>query len=552
MLKYLKVRNYALLEDLTLDFEPGLTVITGETGSGKSMIVEAVAALCGEPIEEVAIRTGKNFTEITGIFELAPQLRAYLQEIGIDAEDELIVRRRAERGRRQLAFVNDQVVSLGKLKEITRTCVDLVGQYENLSLFFPKNHLLLLDAFAGLRDRRKAYRERFLALREARAELQKLSEAARVKDERIDLLRHEIGEIEKAGLRPGEEEELNREKIRLTSSERLISLSQELIGELYESETGAYGRLSRVRKLLDELARLDPDLQELHDQATTMAAGAEELYRRVTSYRDRIDFSEIRLEEIMTRLDLWSRLKKKYGGGLVEINSYLTAARTELATIENRDEEMKKLRETVGAAEQEATRIADELSARRQTAAKSLRKKILEALTQLGMEKADFEVKMRRAELGEAGVDDVEYYISTNPGEDLKPLRKIASGGEISRITLALKTILSGADEIPTIIFDEVDIGIGGRIAEAVGELLATVSRDHQILCVTHLASISVFAQHHWRVSKHVKNRETTAVVTKLDREDREAEIARMIGGKEITRKTREHAAEILQKVRQR
>lgn len=552
MLKYLKVRNYALLEDLTLDFEPGLTVITGETGSGKSMIVEAVAALCGEPIEEVAIRTGKDFTEITGIFEPAPQLRDHLKEIGIDVEEEMIVRRRAERGRRQLAFVNDQVVSLGKLKDITRACIDLVGQYENLSLFFPKNHLFLLDAYAGLRDRRRAYRERFLALRDARAEFKELSEAARVKDERIDLLRHEIAEIEKAGMRPGEEEELNREKIRLASSERRATLSQELTEELYEAETGAYGRLSRVQKLLDELTRLDPDLKDLRDESETMVAGAEELYRQVTSYRDRIDFSEARLEEVMTRLDHLNRLKKKYGSSLEQIDSYLVAARAELAAIENRDEALKKLRATVDAAEREAQAIADELFARRQTAAKSLRKKILATLAQLGMEKADFAVNLRRAELGETGGDEVEYFISTNPGEELKPLRKIASGGEISRITLALKTILSDADEIPTIIFDEVDIGIGGRIAEAVGELLATISRDHQILCVTHLAPISVFARHHWRVSKHVKNRETTAVVTKLDRAEREAEIARMIGGKEITRKTMEHAAEILQKVRQR
>jgi DNA repair protein RecN (Recombination protein N) len=552
MLKFLKVRNYALLEDLTLDFEPGLTVITGETGSGKSMIVEAIAALCGESIEEVAIRTGRDFTEITGIFEPAPQLREYLREIGIEAGDELIVRRRAERGRRQIAFVNDQAVSLSRLKEICRACVDLVGQYENLSLFFPKNHLLLLDSFAGLADRRRACRESFLALRDARTELQKLSDAARVQDERVDLIRHEIAEIENAGLKPGEEEELNREKIRLASSERRASLSQELTAELYESENGAYGRLSRVRRILDELARLDPDLKELQDQAGTMLAAAEELNRRIAGYRDRIDFSETRLDDVMTRLDLISRLKKKYGGSPERIAEYLAGARAELSAIENRDEEIKKLRQTVAAAEEATGRIADELFRRRRTAAKPLRKKILDVMTRLGMEKADFEVRMGASELGETGRDEVEYFISTNPGEELKPLRKVASGGEISRITLALKTILSEADEIPTIIFDEVDIGIGGRIAEAVGELLAMVSRDHQIICVTHLAPISVFARHHWRVSKHVKDRETTAVVTKLDDDEREREIARMIGGKEITRKTREHAAEILQKARPR
>jgi len=552
MLKFLKVRNYALLEDLTLDFEPGLTVITGETGAGKSMIVEAIAALCGESIEEVAIRTGRDFTEITGIFEPAPQLREYLREIGLEAGDELIVRRRAERGRRQLAFVNDQAVSLSRLKEICRACVDLVGQYENLSLFFPKNHLLLLDSFAGLRDRREACRESFLALRARRAELQKLSAAAGVRDERVDLIRHEIAEIENAGLKPGEEEELNREKVRLASSERRASLSQELTAELYESENGAYGRLSRVRRILDELVRLDPDLKELEDQAETMLAAAEELNRRIAGYRDRIDFSETRLDEVMTRLDLIGRLKKKYGGSLERIAEYLAAARAELSAIENRDEEIEKSRAAAAAAEAATGRIADELSRRRRTAAKPLRRKILDVMARLGMEKADFEVRMGASELGETGRDEVEYFISTNPGEEPKPLRKIASGGEISRITLALKTILSEADEIPTIIFDEVDIGIGGRIAEAVGELLATVSRDHQIVCVTHLAPISVFARHHWRVSKRVKDRETTAEVTKLDDGEREREIARMIGGKEITRKTREHAAEILQKARPR
>jgi len=255
---------------------------------------------------------------------------------------------------------------------------------------------------------------------------------------------------------------------------------------------------------------------------------------------------------VLARLDSINRLKKKYGGRREQIDSYLAEARRELSAIENRDEEIKKLQATVSVAEREAVGIAEELTTQRQTAAKSLRKRILVTLNRLGMEKADFAVNVRRVELVETGADEAEFYISTNPGEELKPLRKIASGGEISRITLALKTILSEADEIPTIIFDEVDIGIGGRIAEAVGELLATVSRDHQIICVTHLAPISVFAQHHWRVSKQVKNRETTAVVAKLDRDQREAEIARMIGGKEITRKTREHAAEILQKVRPR
>jgi DNA repair protein RecN (Recombination protein N) len=552
MLKLLKVRNYALLEDLMLDFEPGLTVIAGETGAGKSMIVEAIAALCGEPIEEVAIRSGREFTEITGVFEPRPELRAQLRELGIDADGDLIVRRRAERGRRQLAFVNDQVVSLNRLKEIARASLDLVGQYENLSLFYPKHHLILLDAYAGLRDQRQEYRDRYQSLREVRARLQQLTDADRVKSERVDLLRHEINEIERAGLRPGEEEDLSREKALLASGERRAALAEELVAELYESEGGAYGRLSRARKLLDELARLDPALQELRDRAEALVVAADDVYRQVAGYRGRIDFSAERLEEVLARLDEISRLKKKYGATPEKIAQYLTDARRELAAVENRDEEIKKAQDRIDELERVAGGIADKLSAQRRSAAKGLRKRIRETLDRLGMDKADFSVNIQTGELNDNGRDEVEFYIAPNPGEELKPLRKIASGGEISRITLALKTILSEADEVPTIIFDEVDIGIGGGIAEAVGELLATVSREHQIICVTHLAQISVFARHHWLVKKQVQNRETTATVVKLDDAARAAEIARMIGGKEITRKTREHAAEFLQKVRHR
>jgi len=552
MLKLIKVRNYALFEDLMLDFEPGLTVITGETGAGKSMVVEAIAALCGEPIEEVAIRSGREFTEITGVFEPRPELRAQLRELGIDADGDLIIRRRAERGRRQLAFVNDQVVSLNRLKEIARASLDLVGQYENLSLFYPKHHLILLDAYAGLRDQRQVYRERYQSLREMRTRLQQLTNADRVKSERVDLLRYEINEIERAGLRPGEEEDLGREKILLASGERRAALAEELVAELYESEGGAYDRLGRARKLLDELVRLDPALEELRGRAEALVAAADDVYRQVSGYRERIDFSAERLEEVLARLDEITRLKKKYGATPEKIAQYLTDARRELTAVENRDEEINKAQDQVSELERVAGGIADKLSAHRRSAAKGLRKKIRETLDRLGMDKADFSVNIQTGELNDNGRDEVEFYIAPNPGEELKPLRKIASGGEISRITLALKTILSEADEVPTIIFDEVDIGIGGGIAEAVGELLATVSREHQIICVTHLAQISVFARHHWLVKKQVQNRETTATVVKLDDAARAAEIARMIGGKEITRKTREHAAEFLQKVRNR
>jgi len=552
MLKLLKVKNFALLEDLTIEFESGLTVITGETGAGKSMIVEAVATLCGNRMEEVLIRSSKNFAEVTGIFSTTPVLKKKLEKAGIETDSEMIIRRKIERGRRQNAYINDQIVSLNLLREISRETIDLIGQYEHQSLFYPKNHLVLLDSFAGVDNLKKEYNTNYSEYRRLQGKLQELLEAVRQKDERVEYLRYQIDEIEKANIQPGEEDELLEEQNLLVSSEKRTILSTEIVNRLYEADGSIIENLAAVKKLFDDLCEYDPKLSQNSKELETVISSIDEIYRQISSYREQIEFSETRLDYVQGRLETITKIKKKYGKSLDEVYDYLLTVKKELSMIETRDEEISRLKNQITDIEKKLMKQADELSARRQRAAESLRKKILNILSQLGMKKADFEISINHKELGENGKDDIEFYISTNPGEELKPLRKVASGGETSRIILGLKTILSEVDKIPTIIFDEVDTGIGGGIAEAVGDLLAKISRRHQIICITHLPQISIFADSHILVEKEIKGKETFTKVTKLDKEKRKQEVARMLGGREITEKTIEHAAEFLERRRKR
>lgn len=550
MLKLLMVRNLALMEDVTVDFDNGLTVVTGETGAGKSMIVEAIATLCGSRMEDVLIRSGENVAEVTGIFQVTPSVVRQLEEAGIHADTEIIIRRKIERGKRQNAYINDQIVSLNLLKELSQQMIDLIGQYENQSLFSAKNHLMLLDAYAGVEHLKATYNNNYFTYVELKKKREQLLTAAKQRDEKIDYLKYQISEIEKANLKPTEEEKLNEEKKMLLSTEKRATLTSEMVTDLYEADGSAIEHLARVRKSLNELATYDTSLAELSKRFEDIFSSVDDIHRELSSYKSSIEFSQDRLDEVLERLEVLTKIKKKYGKTLDEIQDRLESMTKELTLIETHEQEMKKIDEQIVASLQTVDKQAQELSSHRHEASRSLTKRILHVLTQLGMKKAEFEIQITEKEIGEHGRDNVEFFISTNPGEELKPLRKIASGGEISRITLSLKTILSAVDKIPTIIFDEVDTGIGGSIAEAVGELLAQVSKQHQIVCITHLPQISIFADNHLLVEKEIKNKQTFTRITKLDSEKRKMEIARMLGGKKITRKTVEHAAEFMQKGR--
>ncbi len=548
MLKLLKIRNFALMEELTIEFDKGLTVVTGETGTGKSMIVEAIATLCGSKMEEVLIRSGKDFAEVTGVFQAKQNITERLKLSGINVEDSLIIRRKIERGKRQNSYINDQIVSVNLLREIAHEMVDLIGQYENQSLFFAKNHLVLLDSFAGISKEKDIYARNFDSYRKAHKQLQVLLEKIREKDDRVDYLKYQVDEIEKANLQPGEEEELNVEKELLASSEKRSLLSAEVISSLYEEENSLIELTAKAKRSLDELCNYDKNLLKLNERLDMITSAIDDIYRELSSYHSQIEFSQDRLDFVQDRLETINKIQKKYGKTLKEVNNYLTNLKKDLTIIETHDDEIKHLQEEIKHIEKIIDEQAAQLTEKRKTAAVTLRDKILELLHHLGMKKARFEIRMGEKPMDETGRDEVEFFISTNPGEELKPLRKIASGGEISRITLSFKTVLSEADKIPTIIFDEVDTGIGGRIAEAVGTLLAKTSKKHQIICITHLPQISVFGENHILVQKEIKGKETFTSVAQLHGETRQLEIARMLGGKEITKKTMEHAAEFLRK----
>lgn len=540
------------MEDLTIDFDNGLTVVTGETGAGKSMIVEAIATLSGSRMEDVLIRSGKNFAEVTGIFGAKSSVLKRLKKSGIEVDSDLIIRRKIERNKRQHAYINDQIVSLNLLKELAQEMIDLIGQYENQSLFYAKNHLLLLDSFAGLDDLKVEYNKNYCEYRHLQTKLENLLETMRQKDEKMDYLKYQIAEIEKANLQPDEEEKLASEKELLLSSEKRSLLSTQIITSLYEADGSVIENLTKIKKLFDDLCNYDHNLNKMNERLEASISSIDDVYREISSYQSQIEFSQQRLDDVLDKLDVINKIKKKYGKTLQEINNFLGSIKKELMLIETQDEELNNIKERIVEVEQKITSQAEELSIQRRKAAGTLRKRILELLLQLGMKKADFEIRLTNRDICENGKDDVEFYISTNPGEELKPLRKIASGGEVSRITLSLKTLLSSIDQIPTIIFDEVDTGISGRIAEAVGHLLAKVSKQHQIICITHLPQISVFADNHILVQKEIKDKETFTRIVKLDREMRKLEIARMLGGKEITEKTKEHAAEFLKKGQQK
>jgi DNA repair protein RecN (Recombination protein N) len=552
MLRHIHIKNFALMDDQAVDFEPGLTVITGETGAGKSLVVEAIAALCGEKIEDLSIRSGKDFVEISGIFDPPEPARELLRASGVEADNDLVIRRRSERGRKQQSYINDHVVSAGLLKDTAKKIIDLVGQYENQSLFFAPNHLLLLDRYAGLDELLAECRVLFRSYRGLQKQLQDLVAVAKVKGDRLDILRHDLAEIERADLRADEEENLLLEKNLLASGEKRSKLSGEVLDLLYEGDENLYGKAARIRKLAGNLCPLDTRLQEFAKKIEMLSTLADDVYREISEYRQKIDYSAERLEYVLGRLETITRLKKRFGRSVAEVQAHADNARKELAAIENYDENIQSLNQEITGKNSALAKLQERLSQKRKAAGRALEKKIGDVLHRLGMEKAQCAFRFTEKDLDEDGKDEVEFYISTNPGEELKPLRKIGSGGEISRITLGLKTIMSAADGIPTVIFDEVDTGIGGRVAEAVGELLSQASKTHQIICVTHLPQISMYADTHYAVQKETRAKETFVRIVKLDGDMRTAEIARMLGGKEITKKTLEHAAEIMQKGKRR
>ena len=578
MLAELHIENFAIIEELHLRFGPGFNVLTGETGAGKSIIVDAVSTLLGGRAETGLIRSGADEARVEGIFLLNKAMQEAILPIlrrdGLEGEDEetLILAREIRRGGRSICRVNGRAVTLKVLEEIGQRLVDIHGQTEHLSLLRVREHLDLLDRYGRLWPLRERVAAKVRELRQVRQELEGLLRDERELARRADLLAYQVREIASANLRVGEEEELESERARLANAERLMELADETYRALYEGEEGqlsAIDLLGQVARNLAELERLDPGLRGQQQVAEEAACQLEELARSLRAYRDTIEYNPARLRQVEERLDLIHELKRKYGDSIAEILVFGEEAQRELEGIVHSEERVEELRAREDELLHEIGELASRLSAERRAAGDRLAKAIEAELAELGMKGARFAVAIeqeeaedgawvdgRRYAFDERGLDRVEFLIAPNVGEPLKPLAKIASGGETSRLMLALKTVLSAADRTPILIFDEIDAGIGGRAGGVVGRKLWSLTAEagpdgvgHQVLCVTHLPQLACYGDVHFKVAKAVVGGRTIASARALSEEERVEELAAMLGT--ATAVTRQSARELLEQVKE-
>jgi len=550
VLREIRVQNYAVIDDLTLELGPGLTALTGETGAGKSLIVGALSLLLGERASSEDVRSGEERARVEAAFDVSgrPEVLERCSDAGIEVEDGwLILRREVQREGRNRAWANGSPVTASLIWELGASLVELHGQHEHQRLLRRAEQRHLLDAFAGAEDAVTAVGEAHRALSDVRSEAEEVRTRAREAAERADWLRFKTEEIEKARLEGGEEEALRGEARRLEHSEELLELSGGLHEAVYEDEASVVDRLGRLRRPLRELLRIDPDAAPMEALLDSGLASVEELGRELARYRDSVDHDPARLERVRSRLDLVFRLVRKYGDTVEDVIEQGRAARAELDALESSDERLRELEGRERELGGERRRRAEGLTKRRLEGAARLEEAVAPLLAELGMEGGVFRVAFEpRAEPGPAGAEDVEFLVSLNPGFDPGPLDRIASGGELSRLMLALKTVLVRGDRIPTLVFDEIDAGVGGEVAHRVAERLAAVAREHQVFVITHLPQIAARADAHVRVEKGSVAGKAATRVRRLEGEERIEELARMLGGDPESGVARRHARELL------
>jgi len=557
MLLELRIKNFAIIDELDLTFSKGLNILTGETGAGKSIILNAVHLLLGDKATEELVRSSEEEASVEALFNISGNREVKERVIqkaqrlhGIEEEDSLLIRRVIPRSGRGKAFLNGNMATLGMLSEIGEELLSIYGQHEHQSLQRVETHIDILDEFGGLLGLREEFQKHFQEFFSLTGEMDRIREEKERRARERDLMAFQSGEIETSGIQMGGEEALKEERGVLTHAEKLMgfaSVSEEI---LYAGEGSAIERIQSILNQGREAAAIDPSLNPLLKNLGNTLIQLEEAALALREYSRRIEINPVRLEEIENKLEGIDRLKRKYGPTLEEVLLFKKRIDEALKSFTSDEERLSQLEADLTPLRENVIALSKKLSNERRKVASDLKRFVEKELGSLGMKRNTFEVRIEDLPLAPKGMDRVEFLISPNVGEEVKPLAKIASGGELSRIMLAMKRILAKVGGTQVLIFDEVDSGIGGAIAEVVGRKLRELSRHHQVICVTHLAQIACFADTHHSVKKEVKAGRTVTLVDLLEKEAIVDEIARMLGGVKVTEKTRAHAKEMIENAR--
>jgi DNA repair protein RecN (Recombination protein N) len=554
MLIELRIKNFAIIDELNLSFSKGFNILTGETGAGKSIILNAVHLLLGDKATEEWIRSTEEEANVEAVFDISgnSEIKKKIKEKaphlhGAGEEDALLIRRLISRSGRGKVFINGNLATLGMLSEVGEGLLSIYGQHEHQSLQRVETHVDILDEFGGLVGLREEFQKQYLEFLSLSEEIEKIRvEKERGAKER-DLMVFQSREIEASGIQIGEEASLKEDRVLLTHAKKLMDFAHASEEALYSEEGSAIEKVQRVLNQCREMAAIDPALSQPLKALESTLIQLEETALALRDYARRVEINPMRLEEIEDRLEEIDRLKRKYGPSVEEVLSFKVKIDEALKSFTTDEERLSQLEGLLGPLRQTLTDLGEKLSGERKKVALELKKSVERELNSLGMKKTVFEIHMDPLPLSLRGVDRVEFLLSPNVGEEVKPLAKIASGGELSRMMLAMKRILAKVGGKQVLIFDEVDSGIGGAMAEVVGRKLKELSRHHQVICVTHLPQIACFADRHHSVRKEVKSGRTTTLVDRLDEESIVDEIARMLGGVKVTEKTKAHAREMIE-----
>ncbi|MFH1283152.1 MAG: DNA repair protein RecN [bacterium] len=559
MLEQLNITNFALIENLILRFSPKFTVLTGETGAGKSILIEALGLILGDRASPGMIRTGADSCEINGIFELSKfsfkNIKEKLDGMGImiGGEEPLIIRRVIETSGRSRAYVNDHPVNLATLYSLGENLVDIHGQNEHQTLIKTAHQRAMLDEFAGNNKLIEDYQSCHSKVKELKMKLEKLAISDQEKNQKLEIYSYQLNEIEQAQIKFGEEEEIERLLPQLKNKDKIETYTEQSCEMLYEGDGAVLEKLRGIQKSVEQLRELGADIKDVEDNLEKAQFHIEEIFQSLREYRNGLDSNQYELNYLLERQEVLNVLKRKYGSDTRQILEYAENLKQKIQSLEYNEENKKEEEAKLKVLTKELETMAKKLTASRKTTGRQLSSSIEKELKDLGLEKSkiDIRVEQIKDEFGnlkfsDFGTDKVEIYISPNPGEDMKPLREVASGGEISRIMLGIRKVLTEKDQISTLVYDEIDNGIGGSMGYAVGDKLAQVSKKHQVICITHLPQLAACADQHIFVGKQIVDNRTMTSAKALNKNERLEEIARMLDGDEVSPISIKHAREML------